>query len=90
MVQNQYQLTYISTATTTTIQSAGNITIHTITCPIATTGTVTFNDVTGSPVTYFVLPIGSIGSFRLDSICANGLKVVTSAADKVIVTTQTP
>lgn len=90
MVQNQYQLTYISSATTTTIASAGNISIHTVTCPIATTGTVTFTDVTGSPVTYFVLPIGSIGSFKLDSICGNGLKVVTSAADKVIVTTQTP
>ncbi len=91
MIQNQYQLTYISSATTTTIEGGPkNITIHTITCPIALTGTATFEDVTGSPVTYFVLPIGSIGTFRLDSVCANGLKVVTSAADKVLITTQTP
>lgn len=89
MIQNQYQTKYIATATTTTIQSAGNISIHTVVCPIALTGTATFQD-TGSPTTYFVLPIGSIGSFRLDCICANGLAVVTSAADKLIVTTQTP
>lgn len=91
MIQTQYQPTYISTATTTTIEgSAKNITIHTVNIPIATTGTVTFEDITASPVIYFVFPIGSIGSFRLDSICSNGLKVVTSATDKVIVTTQTP
>lgn len=91
MIQNQYQLTYIATQTTTVIEgSAKNISIHTVNCPIATTGTVTFEDITGSPVIYFVLPIGSIGSFIFDSICSNGLKVVTSAADKVIVTTQQP
>lgn len=91
MINAQYQNTYIATQTTTTIEAGTkNITIHTINCPIALTGTATFEDVAGSPATYFVLPIGSIGSFRFDSICPNGLKVVTSAADKLIVTTQTP
>ena len=88
MVQNQYQLTYIATATTTVIAASGNSSIHTVTCPIALTGTATFQDKAGSA--YFVLPIGSIGSFRLDAIAPNGLSVVTSAGDKVIVTTQTP
>ena len=88
MIQPQYQNTYISTATTTTIASAGNITIHTVTCPIALTGTATFQDSAASA--YFVLPIGSIGSFRLDSVCPKGLAVVTSAGDKLIITTQTP
>ncbi len=91
MIQPQYQLTYIATNTTTTIEAAAkNITIHTVVCPIATTGTVTFTDIAGSPATYFVLPIGSIGTLRFDTIFGNGLKVVTSAADKVMVTTQTP
>lgn len=91
MIQPQYVLTYIAAQTTTTIEGAAkNITIHTVNCPIATTGTVTFEDIAVSPATYFVLPIGSIGSFRLDSVCGNGLKVVTSAGDKVLVTTQQP
>lgn len=91
MIQPQYQPTYIATQTTTTIEAAAkNITIHTVNCPIALTGTATFTDIAGSPATYFVLPIGTIGSLRFDSACANGLKVVTSAADKLIITTQTP
>lgn len=85
---NQYQTTYISSATTTTIKSAGNITIHTVNCPIATTGTITFQNASGTA--YFVLPIGSIGSFILDCSCPSGLAVVTSAGDKVIITTKTP
>ncbi len=81
------KVNYISTNTTTTLQAgAQNIQIHTVCCPIATTGTVTFQD-TGSPTTYFVLPIGSIGCFILDIVCSNGLAIVTSAADKVLVTT---
>lgn len=85
MTREIYTLKYIATQTTTSVQTSGNIFIHTITCPIATTGTVTFNDVTGSPVTYFVLPIGSIGCFTLDDILPNGLSVITSAADKVLI-----
>jgi hypothetical protein len=88
MLQPQYKLTAIKTATTTTILTSGNITIHTATCPKALTGTATFQDGTGTE--YFVLPVGSIGSFRLDSVCPTGLAVVTSAADTVLVTTQTP
>lgn len=78
--------TYISTQTTTTIYTGGNVQIHTVICPIALTGTATFQD-TGSPTTYFVLPIGSIGCFILDCNFPNGLAVVTSAADKLIVST---
>lgn len=85
-----FQLSYISTNTTTTIAASGNVKIHTVNCPIATTGTVTFEDITGTPVVYFVLPIGSIGSFILDSSAPNGLKIVTSAADVVITTYKLP
>lgn len=91
MIQPQYQLTAITTQTTTVIEAgAKNLTIHTVNCPKATSGTVTFEDIAASPNSYFVLPIGSIGSLRFDSVCPNGLKVVTSAADTVLVTTQTP
>ncbi len=79
--------TYIATNTTTTIDSNhSNVNIHTIVCPIALTGTATFQDV-GSPTTYFVLPIGTIGTIILDAVFPNGLAVVTSAADKLLVTT---
>lgn len=77
---------YISTQTTTNIEaSAKNILIHTVICPIALTGTATFQDIASSAATYFVLPIGSIGSLEFESIFPNGLAVVTSAADKLIV-----
>ena len=81
--------TYISTATTTHVVAATNtnVFIHTIVCPIATTGTVTFQDL-GTPTTYFVLPVGSIGTFIMDATFGNGLDVVTSQADKVIINWQ--
>lgn len=86
----QYRFKYISTQTTThVVTGTENLTVHTVICPIATTGTVTFQD-TVTPTTYFVLPIGSVGSFRLDIVLPAGLDVVTSAGDKVIVTYQTP
>lgn len=85
-----YQLIAISTQTTTTVAASGNVRIHTVICPKATTGTVTFEDIAGSPATYFVLPIGSIGCFILDASAPNGLKVVTSAADTVLINYQIP
>lgn len=79
--------TYINSATTTDI-ATGNIQVHTIICPIALTGTATFRDRAGSPATYFILPIGSIGCFILDDNFPNGLSVVTSAADKLIISSK--
>lgn len=89
-MDERYQAAYIATQTTTTVVASGNSVIHTVNIPIATTGTVTFEDIAVSPNTYFVLPIGSVGSFRFDSSAPNGLKVVTSAADKVIITYKAP
>ncbi len=83
-----YTPTYISSATTTNIQPAGNCYIHTVNCPIALTGTAKFQDRAGSPVEYFTLPIGSIGSLILDAVFPNGLSVVTSAGDKLIITSK--
>lgn len=85
-----YQLSYINTQTTTTIAASGNVRLHTVNCPKATAGVITFEDITGSPVIYFTLPIGSIGCFILDASAPNGLKIVTASADIVITTYQIP
>lgn len=91
MRNEQYQLKYISTSTTThVVAGLVNTTIHTVVCPIATTGTVAFQSTESSPTTYFVLPVGSIGTLRFDIDVPLGLDVVTSASDKVIITYQTP
>lgn len=87
-MQDFYKTTAVATQTTTLVVAASNVHIHTVVCPKATTGTVTFNDVAGSPNTYFVLPIGSIGTFILDSVFPNGLSVITSAADTVLIQTR--
>ena len=78
-------LTAISSQTTTNIVTGTNLLhLHTVICPKATTGTVTFRD-TITPTNYFVLPIGSIGTFIFDSVLSSGLDVVTSAADNVLI-----
>lgn len=76
---------YINTGATTPVQKAGNVRLYSVVCPKATTGTVTFNDLATSPNTYFVLPIGSIGTFLFRCVLPNGLSVITSAADTVII-----
>lgn len=86
MIQPQYVPTFITTATTTTIAGAGNITVHTISFPKATAGTVTVQNAAGDSL--FVFPVASIGSMILDIIFPVGLKIVTASADAVIVTTQ--
>jgi hypothetical protein len=83
----QFQITSISTNTTTSL-AAGGIMIHTIVAPIAAGGTITLTDYAGSPATYLILPIGTIGTMLLDAVFPNGVKVVTSASDKVLVTWQ--
>lgn len=89
MIQPQFVPTFITTQTTTVIASSGNITAGTFSFPKATTGTVTLQNGAGS--TLFTFPVGSIGTMGpLNIIFGAGLQVVTSAADAVIVTTQTP
>lgn len=62
--------------------TARNCKIHTIVCPKATSGTVTVSDGTTA---YFTLPVGSIGTFILDAVFANGVTVTNSAADTVLI-----
>jgi hypothetical protein len=87
-MQQDYLVKYISTNTTTNLAAAGrNSRVHTVILPKNSTGTVTFQDKTGSPVTQFVLPTSTVaGTYILDVVFGNGLDVVTSAADTVIVT----
>ncbi|MGH7249354.1 MAG: hypothetical protein ACREGC_00085 [Minisyncoccia bacterium] len=79
--------TYITTNTTTHIAALGDeTTIHTVIIPKTTSGTVTFQSLADTPVVYFVLPTATIaGSYLFDCVCGNGLDVVTSASDVVIV-----
>lgn len=79
-----------ASGSTTIVAGAENVTLYTVTCPIALTGTATFKDTAGSPATYFVLPIGSIGTFRFDAKLPNGMAVTLSANDTVLVTYKTP
>lgn len=86
-----YKPTHINTQTTTVIESAAkNITVHTISFPKATSGTVTLQSGAGVTYTGAVYPIGSIGSIVLDASFPVGLQVVTSAADMLVVTTNQP
>ncbi len=78
---------YISTNKTTHVQANGSSSVvHTVVVPKTTTGTVTFQSTASPAVTYFVLPASTIaGSYLFDAVCGNGLDVVTSASDVVIV-----
>jgi len=85
MITQEYSLTYIATQTTTSI-STGKTLLHSVVCPIALTGTATFQDTAATA--YFVLPIGSIGTLTFDCALNKGLAVVTSAGDKLIINWQ--
>lgn len=90
-MNNSYQYSALSASGTTTIVAgAENLTLYTVTCPIALTGAVTFKDTAASPATYFVLPIGAIGTFRFDAKLPNGLQITLAADDTVITTYKTP
>lgn len=79
-----FQTIYISSATTTNIETNGRqIRIGTVCCPKALAGTATFQDKDGAA--YFVLPIGSINTQIINGIFPNGLSVVTSAGDTLLV-----
>ncbi len=88
MQHSYYSNTVISTATTTSIVATSDLVVlHAIILPKNSAGTITFEDVTGSPVTYFVLPAATVaGTYMFsDIVFPNGLKVVTSSSDNVIV-----
>ena len=83
---NAYTSKVISTATTTSVYTSGNWFLHTLVIPKTTVGAITFEDVAGSPATYFVLPAATVaGSYRFDSVFPNGLQVVTASADNIII-----
>lgn len=77
-------ITAITTATTTPI-ATGEVQLFSVICPLGTglVGTATFNSTAGVP--YFVLPIGTSSTLEFRGALANGLSVVTSVADNIII-----
>lgn len=89
MIENQYQLSAINaTSGTLTVVAIGNVTVHTVNFPIATTGIVKVANGDGS--TNIDFPVGSIGSMRLDASFSKGLAIHAAASDSVSVTYQIP
>jgi hypothetical protein len=79
-----YSPGYIHTQTTTVIAASGYVDIGTVVIPAATSGTVTFQDKSGTA--YFVFPSSTpAGSYRFNCVVGNGLSVVTASADTLIV-----
>lgn len=78
--------TRITTATTTVIASTYSH-IHVVTIEVALTGTVTiYNNNAASGQIVALLPINlAAGTYVLDMDCPLGLTVVTSAADRVLI-----
>lgn len=88
MIHIEYEIVTNTSSGTLVVVTAGNLTVHTIVSPIASTGTYTLKN--AAFATVFVFPIGTIGTMLLDAVFPSGLSIVSSAADSVIVTYQKP
>lgn len=88
-IQNQYQKVFNVAAGSTVIQTAGNLTVHTLIFPKATAGLVYLTN-GGDSTPLFTYPIASIGCHILDAGFASGLAIGANSADAYIVTYQTP
>lgn len=76
-----YRVTRITTATTTAVKAASGV-LNRLVVEVATTGTVTINDNTGTKV---ILPTSwPAGVVNLDIGLAGKIEIVTSAADRVV------
>lgn len=87
MQHSYYEKTQITTNTTTSIVATADLVVlHTVIIPVTTTGTVSFQDISGN--VYFTLPVATVaGTYSFTDVpLKQGLKVVTSAADNVILT----
>jgi hypothetical protein len=87
-VEKQFNSTRITTAATTVCLS-GVGTIDSIFVEVALTGTATvYDNVAASGTIITILPIGAVGSISIPRKCSLGATVVTSAADRLVVFTQ--
>ncbi len=90
-IQNQYQVVFNTASGTNLIQLGGNMTMHTLNFPKATSGVVYLTTGVGSGTTIlWTIPAASIGSLRFDCSLVNGLAIGAVAADAYAVTWQTP
>lgn len=83
------QKTYISTATTTQVTTAGdrNWLLEGLQLWDTTAGTIKiYDDDNGTSDIFVDLPIGAAaGAYPMSVACSTGIRVVTSDADKVLV-----
>ncbi len=91
-IQIQYQIAFNTASGTLMIQPAGNLTVHTLNFPKATSGTVylTTGGNTSGTAIIWTIPSGAIGSLILDAAFASGLAIGAVAADAYAITWQTP
>lgn len=84
--ENRFNLTYISTATTTPVKT-GPWLLHAVNIQWTTTGTVIgYDSTTASGTIVFSYPIGTVtDTYTYNGALSIGLTVVTSAADKVTI-----
>lgn len=75
--------TRITSATTTVVKASAGV-LNRIVIPVAATGAITVYDNTSAAGTIInIYPIGSVGSFTVESAMGTGITVVTAAADEV-------
>lgn len=87
IVYPRYSYNYISTGATTQV-ATGTGTLHTITVVGGTAGTITIYDATSgtSPTLLAFDSTNAIATYTFDLAFAAGLRIVTSAATKLVVT----
>lgn len=82
------KITALTGPGTANIAIDGEVVIHSVDIPVTTVNTITFRSTASTPITYFVLPAGTIAnSYEFDSVVGNGLDVVAAGADVAIITT---
>ena len=85
MIQNEFEKTYISSATTT-IPFTGKGILHNIVIGTTAAGTITIKD--GTTTIQVLKSSIAEGTYWFDVAIADGLSIVTAAASKITVTWQ--
>jgi hypothetical protein len=85
-VEQRFNATYISTATTTVVKGSGGF-LHSIVVQGGTTGTIKVYDNTAGSGTVIADfdTTNAIASYQFNCVCATGITVVTSAATKLTI-----
>jgi len=86
-MHNDFRPFIAASVTPVVVANAGhNVFIHTILVAKVTVGTVTVANKNATPVTQFVLPIGTgSGTYIFDSLFTDGLVITNSSAADVVI-----